>query len=198
MPILGSTGGLSARAFGFRGLTAAPFILQGNYDALATVTVPSGGVSSITFSGIPQTGYAHLQVRGIGRTGRSSTEDNLRVTFNSDTGNNYSWHNLAGYGTGVEANGFANQPGMYQGWITAANDGAGIFGTAIIDILDYSNTTKNKTSRSLTGYDWNGGGQMILASGSWMNTSAINSITLTPVFSSFNQYSQFALYGVKA
>jgi hypothetical protein len=166
------------------------------FESIATVTVGSGGQSTITFNSIPST-YKHLQIRGIGRTGRASTEDNIRVTFNSDTGTNYSWHNLAGYGTGVEANGNATQTGMNLGWITAANDGASIFGTAIIDILDYANTSKNKTSRSLTGYDWNGGGQIILASGSWQNTSAINSITLTPVFSTFAQYSSFALYGIK-
>ena len=39
------------------------FSLVGNYDALATVTVPSGGLSSITFAGIPTTGYSHLQIR---------------------------------------------------------------------------------------------------------------------------------------
>ena len=173
------------------------YTLTGNYDALGTVTVPIGGLSSITFAGIPQTGYSHLQIRGIGRTGRASIEDNLRVTFNSDTGSNYSWHNLAGYGSGVEANGFATQTGMNLGWITAASAGASIFGTALIDVLDYVNTSKYKTSRSLTGYDTNGGGQILFASGSWRNTAAINSVTITPVFSTFNQYSQFALYGVK-
>jgi hypothetical protein len=40
-----------------------PYTLTGNYDALGTVTVPSGGLSSVTFAGIPQTGYSHLQVR---------------------------------------------------------------------------------------------------------------------------------------
>jgi len=41
------------------------FTLTGAMDALATVTVPSGGVSSITFSALPQTGYSHLQLRSF-------------------------------------------------------------------------------------------------------------------------------------
>jgi hypothetical protein len=172
------------------------YSLPTSFDSIATTTVGAGGTSTITFTSIPQT-YTHLQVRLIGRTGRASTEDVLKVTFNSDTANNYSWHNVAGYGTGVEANGFASQNNMTLGWITAANDAAGIFGTAIFDILDYANTSKYKTSRSLTGYDWNGGGQLLLASGSWRNTSAITSITITPSFSALNQYSSFALYGIK-
>jgi hypothetical protein len=35
--------------------------LVGSYDALAAITVPSGGLSSISFAGIP-TGYRQLQL----------------------------------------------------------------------------------------------------------------------------------------
>jgi hypothetical protein len=66
-----------------------------------------------------------------------------------------------------------------------------------MDILDYANTNKFKTTRTLEGYDANGSGNVSLTSGLWQSTSAINSITITAV-GTFNQYSQFALYGVKA
>jgi hypothetical protein len=33
-----------------------------------------------------------------------------------------------------------------------------VFGVAIIDILDYANTSKNKTVRALSGEDENGAG----------------------------------------
>ena len=59
------------------------FTLTGSYDALATVTVPSGGVSSITFSAIPQTGYSHLQLRTMVRSSDATSLTNLTGTFNS-------------------------------------------------------------------------------------------------------------------
>ena len=52
------------------------------------------------------------------------------------------------------------------------------FGTFIIDILDYANTNKYKTTRALAGYDGNGSGGPSLDSGNWRNTNAITSIKL--------------------
>jgi hypothetical protein len=72
-----------------------------------------------------------------------------------------------------------------------------IMGAGIIDILDYANTNKYKTARSLRGYDANGSGNMSLISGLWMNTAAISNITLTARGGSVDQYTTFALYGIK-
>jgi hypothetical protein len=74
---------------------------------------------------------------------------------------------------------------------------ANTFGTFILDILDYKDTNKYKTARSLDGSDANGSGEISLRSGSWRNTAAITSITLTPTGTGIAQYSSFALYGIK-
>jgi hypothetical protein len=76
------------------------------------------------------------------------------------------------------------------------------YSASIIDILDYANTNKYKTYRALTGIDKNGSGSIQLTSGVWRNTTAITSITITPQSNTsptnqFQQYSQFALYGIK-
>jgi hypothetical protein len=198
MPILGSTGGLSARAFGFRGLTAAPFILQGNYDALATVTVPNGGVSSITFAGIPQTGYSHLQLRILQRASGSGSNWTNQLQFNGDTTSaNYREHFLYGDGSSVGAGSY-QQWYIAQGSIPGAGNSANIFGVAVIDILDYANTNKNKVVKSLSGFDANGSGEVMFDSLLWMNTNTITSITMTVYTTNLTEYSQFALYGVKA
>jgi len=65
--------------------------------------------------------------------------------------------------------------------------------------LDYANTNKNKTIRTLGGQDANGSGEVVFISGLWMNSStAVNAITLVlPGGGNFAQYSSFALYGVK-
>ena len=175
-----------------------PFTLVGNYDALATVTVPSGGLASVAFAGIPTTGYSHLQLRCLARTDRALTSDQLRITLNSDAAANYSDHNLSGDGASATASAAANNSYMFLGRSAAATATASIFGATIIDILDYANTNKYKTVRSLTGVDLNGSGNITLASGSWRNTAAVTSIQVTFLGSSMSQYSSFALYGVKS
>ena len=57
---------------------------------IATYTVPSGGQASITFTNIPQT-YTDLKLYISARTARTSDYlDDMDITFNNDTGANYS------------------------------------------------------------------------------------------------------------
>jgi hypothetical protein len=168
---------------------------EGAYDSLATVTVPSGGVASITFAGIPST-YKHLQIRYFSRDNAAGGNNNLLVTFNNDTAGNYSWHYLTGDGSSAFAGANTSTTSILSGKVAAATAGASIFGVGVIDILDYQNTNKYKTLRALTGNDNNGSGSVFYASGLWQSTSAITSISLSSG-NTQQQYSQFALYGVK-
>ena len=176
------------------------YTLTGSYDALATVTVPSGGASSITFSAIPQTGYKHLQLRIFGNTNGPYNNDYMKFQFNGDTGSNYylghklqaNGSSVAAYadGSGTSANIFAN----------AGQNGSSIFAATIVDILDFTSVNKNKTIRSLSGADYNGSGNIYYESAMWFPSTpaGINSIYITSgTGSTFLQYSQFALYGVK-
>jgi len=63
-------------------------------------------------------------------------------------------------------------------------------------VLDYADTNKFKTVRSLGGNDTNGGGNVFLMSGFFQSTSAINSVTLF-TDANFATTTQIALYGVK-
>jgi hypothetical protein len=164
----------------------------GDYESIATVTVGSGGSSSISFTSIPST-YQHLQVRAIQRC--SSGVNNLQMQLNSDTRNNYSTHRLGGTGEGVFADATTSTSGMKLGLTGLATS---TFGATIVDLLDYANVNKYKTVRSLNGFDENGvRGYILLTSGLWMNTNAVTSITIYPSADSFQQYSSFALYGIK-
>jgi hypothetical protein len=192
-PILGARGGLAASAYGFTSGAAA----VGDYESIATVTVGSGGSLSITFSSIVGT-YKHLQIRGIAKY-LNTAGGSMRLQFNSDTGSNYSYHYLSGDGASASAG--AGTSGTFIAPSIGQQD-TGQFTASVIDILDYSNTNKYKTSRILSGLDKNGSGSMQLSSGLWMSTSAITSITLTPQSNTtptnqFEQYSSFALYGIK-
>lgn len=166
------------------------------YDSIATVTVGSGGSASVTFSSIPAT-YTHLQIRGISKTDRADDNDNVKMQFNSDTGANYSHHVLLGTGSSAIASATANASSILTIAGAAAN-AASVFGVGIIDILDYKDTNKYKTVRTLSGYVSNSTGFSALQSGNWRSTSAVTSIVLSPnIGSNFNEYSQFALYGIK-
>jgi hypothetical protein len=173
-------------------MSANLFQPAGAYDSLATVTVGSGGLSSIVFAGIPA-GYKHLQIRAFAR---ATSQARLIMRLNGDTGNNYSVHYILGDGTSASAGAAASAANLAMAQSQAD---ANIFSASIVDLLDYSNTSKNKTVRILAGNEKNASGSEIaLWSGAFLNTSAINSATLN-FDSSANiaQYSQFSLYGVR-
>lgn len=181
--------------------TWSPWEPAGAYDALATVTVPSGGAASITFAGIP-TGYKHLQLRGNLKTTNASTDGSpMTLTANGDTTHtNYYTHQLQGNGSTAAS--YSVQASSWQGaGVGNAPDAnlTSIFGAFVIDILDYASVTKNKTFRTLSGFDANGSGLINLWSGLWMNSSTpITTLTTQfPQGRSLAQHSTFALYGVK-
>jgi hypothetical protein len=161
----------------------------GAYDALATVTVGSTAVSTIEFAGIP-TGYKHLQVRIMQMT---SGTINPKLRINGDTtGANYYMHSIYNNNPNVSAYNEANNSSGISYLYNETTQPA----VAVIDILDYSSTTKNKTIRDLGGYDANGSGYIFYRSGGWFQTSAITRLTFAEP-SNFLTGTQFALYGIK-
>jgi len=193
MPIRGSFAGASARAYGL----GAGAILPGDFESIQTITAGSA-VASIEFTSIPSN-YTHLQIRYVGRNNGATTDSNVELQFNSDTAANYSQHGL--YSNNLSTPGsFANinQTNILAGRITGANSSASIFGSCVIDILDYANTNKYKTTRTLTSNDQNGSGFIFFESGNWRSTSAITSILIKPADGySWVTNSTFALYGIK-
>ena len=167
-----------------------------NFSSIATVTVGSGGASSITFSSIPST-YTHLQVRAFIKSARTSTDsDSLYVLVNSDgTAADYANHGI--YGNGSTASSFENvTSAQLLPYIAPLSTATNIGGVAILDILDYSNTNKFKTVRGIGGFDINGSGYLSFGSYLWQNTGAINTLYFL-MNANFVQYTSFALYGVK-
>ena len=161
---------------------------------IQSYVVPSGGTASFTFSSIPST-YSHLQLRVLSKS-TTAGQTNIAIRFNSDTGNNYAWHQL--YGDGASAAASAATSTNLIRCIHSSND-SNVFGAGVIDVLDYANSNKYKTTRTLSGYDMNGsGGYIMLRSGVWMSTSAISSLTVVPESGNLAQYTSLALFGVKA
>ena len=185
MPILGVT------ASSISGHLIAPD--TGVMFPIGMVQVGSAGASTVSFSSIPST-YTHLQVRFM-NFGQSSTAQYFRL--NGDAGSNYARHLLVGSGSSAAAYAGASQTEL---WPISGLNTTNLAAVGVIDILDYKNTSKYKTTRTLGGIDNNGGvtnNEVALSSGLWMNTNAITSITFFPLSGNFTQHSSFALYGIK-
>ena len=190
-PILGSIGSLAAKAFGFGKYVSSASPITGAFDALATVTVPSGGLSSITFSGIPST-YTDLEIRTLGRTVyAANSNSNVSIFYNGDTtATNYYSHYL--YGTGASAGAAANNSALYSFQTPDDSVTTNVFGAAISVVKDYANPYKNTTLRSLSGYDGNGSGVIAFTSTGWTN--------MTPVTAQDGNWktgTTISLYGVR-
>jgi len=194
---------LKTGTFSRSGLVGNPVIMPGSYESIATVTVGAGGTSSVDFTSIPST-YTHLQIRGLVKVSRTSGNENLGAQFNGDTGSNYSWHQLIGNGSGGISQAGATQSFMFLGeTIGSWGSAASMFDGTVIDILDYKDTNKYKTTRTLIGADQNGTtapngdtGKIVFASANWRNTAAITSVKIYATSGTINEYSSFALYGV--
>jgi len=200
MPLVGSFAGASARAYGL----GAGGVQVGDFESISTVTVGTA-TTTVTFSSIPAT-FTHLQIRASLQTERATYPLNkIFWRFNSDTASNYSSH--AVYGDGSSATSAVENTTAISGFdnfSTNTGNSSEVYGVLIMDILDYANTSKYKTSRALSGFDVNGtiatyGGRVGLTSGNWRSTSAITSVTFTvDNAANFSADSKFALYGVKA
>lgn len=173
-------------------------VAGGDFEAISSVTVGSGGASSIEFTSIPST-FAHLQVRLIGRSTYASQMRQFSIRLNGVSTSSYSSHQLYGDGSGAYGNGASSQTSVYAGNCFGASISSSIFSAAIIDILDYSSTSKNTTIRAFAGSDSNSvQGNVFVSSGLYINTAAIAGFQIYPDLGNFAQYSTAALYGVKA
>lgn len=161
--------------------------MASTYTPIATYTA-TGTPASYTFSSIPST-YTDLVLIGSaarGITGSGSADYN--VTFNGDTGSNYSVTLLYESPASTRSSNRAN-----LNWMGAVGDGNNL--PSILHFMNYANTTTYKTALGRWGSASDG---IVRASvGLWRSTSAINSITITPPNGIANG-STFTLYGIKA
>jgi hypothetical protein len=167
--------------------------LANSYESIETVSLTSV-TPSITFSSIPST-YKHLQIR-IFSAGDQNT--NVRLQFNGDTGSNYAFHGMQagpGYGGSIYTNSGLGQTSIML--FDQQLNNSTYFNSSIVDILEYSSSSKNKVTRTFSGVQNNTTGFIYFESGLWNNTTAVNSITIRPVSFNFYDKSVFALYGIK-
>ena len=170
-----------------------------SFESIATATA-AGGETSFTFSSIPST-FTHLQIRGKAQYNNANGPAQLQLRLNSNTGSNYAMHFFRGNGSTTYAQGNASSTRILLDAAVFSNGAGDYFGSSIVDIHDYANTSKNKTVRYFAGCDSNNtkSGQVSLGSGVFISTSAISSIEIAVDGSyTFQSGTVFSLYGIKA
>jgi len=165
-----------------------------NMIPISTVTVGSGGVATISFTGIPQT-YTDLILKASIRTDRSNdNNDNIQIKPNGST-SNLTFRMLRGNGSSAASNTNANWWGFVDGNYTSTSN---TFGNTEIYIPNYSGSN-NKSFSSDSVMETNATeGYASISAILWSDTSPITSLILNPLFgSNFMQYSTFTLYGIR-
>ena len=168
------------------------------YEAIATVTVGSGGAADITLSSIPQS-YTDLKLVASMRC-TATFGNNFYDTYITVNGTNLSFRDLLGQGSGTPSsrNGATDFPTL---GVTSSGATASTFGNIEIYFPNYNSTTTYK-SVSMDSVSETNATQAAaqLSAGLYSSNTAISSITITPYNSptgSLAQYSTFSLYGIK-
>jgi hypothetical protein len=194
MPLLGSRASGAALAFGLNS-----FQINGGFESLFSFSVGVGGTNSINIP-VPA-GYKSLQLRCLHKTNRAGSLDGLKMTFNSDTANNYSKQYM--YATVSATSGFAQNT---QGYIqvdssTASLQDSNHFGVSLVDIFGYNDSGMFTTTRNLGGASKDAGAgafEIDWEGGVWASTATVSSIQLSPYLgTNILQNSKFYLYGIR-
>ncbi len=165
-----------------------------NMIPIQTVTVGSGGASSIDFTGIPQN-YTDLVIKASVRT--SGTNPTMNVYMNGDTvvsGGNNAYRSLYGDGASAASN---NGSQLYSGYVNQSTETSNTFSNTEIYIPNY--ISSNYKSWSVDSVSENNGTTSYTSMWAkiWLQTAPINRVTMTMFSGNFVQYSSATLYGIR-
>lgn len=171
-------------------------LITGSYESISTNTLSSNS-NVVNITSIPST-YKHLQLRIFARHSGTVGIADATVYFNGDENANYtkSW-TFTFDGGGPYTSRSLNSNGFSMGYF-ANNGSSSVFGSFVLDILDYTNTNKHKTAQYLNGVEKTSSGTTVIlhGTGSWLNTAAVSSIRIS-CGEAITAGSTFALYGIK-
>lgn len=159
-------------------------------------SIASGsGIVTPTFTSIPQT-FTHLQLRMSLRDTSGAAATNAFLRFNGDGAANYWQFRMSGDGATASGTGNTSYGGYMPIGIVPGSTTANVYGIVIVDILDYTNTSKTKAVKSSTGFDANGSGYVGFGGGFWNSTAAINSLQCGADTVGNALYTRIDLYGI--
>jgi hypothetical protein len=166
--------------------------MANTYTLIGSVTVGSGGASTIDFTSIPQT-YTDLSIKCSFRTNTGGNYDDIDMSFNGESARQWRGVYAVTTSTGSGNNTSIN--------IVAAANGAGstgsFFSNCDIYIAGYTSTGVKSilgegAAENNSTTNWN----VNLSANTITNSAAVTSISLYGA-GSFVQYSTVYLYGIK-
>lgn len=161
---------------------------------IASVTVGSGGASSIDFTSIPST-YTDLCVKLSARPTSGGTTQ-AQIRFNSSGGTAYSDKTIEGDGSTAVS--FSRSSQAYVFAVAVNGTTSNTFGNTEFYIPNYAGSNNKSISIDSVSEANTTSAYMALVAGLWSNTSAINAVNLTLNGVNFAQYSTATLYGIKS
>jgi hypothetical protein len=163
------------------------------YTKIASNTVGSGGVASVTFSSIPQT-YTDLVLFHSSRS--TAANNNILLSFNGGAGGtSFSDRTLGSTGSGVFST-FNNSSAQIYGLLNQSAYTASTFDSGCYYIPNYRSSNFKSVLYDGTQESNTTNIYQYLLAGLWSNTSAITSVVVAPVGFNFAEYSTFTLYGI--
>ena len=155
--------------------------------------------ASVTFTSIPQT-YTDLLLKYSCRSTSTAGSDiyaNLRIQFNSDTGNNYNGILFFGTGTTSGSGSYTSQSGNLFSYANGNVTTASTFSNGEVYIPNYTSSNQKVSSVDCVVENNAAAGFTELASERWTGTSAITTIDVVSIYGSHTADSTFYLYGIK-
>jgi hypothetical protein len=163
---------------------------------LQTVTVGSGGATTITFSSIPQ-GYTDLKIFVSARGTGSFSETGFTLTFNGDSSSNYSNTRVEGSGSSASSGNASNATSLFVGNLVGTTGTANTFASNDIYVPNYTGSNYKSVLFDYAPENNGTANYAGVGAGLYRSTSAITSITFGPGSgTAFAQYSTFSIYGV--
>lgn len=163
---------------------------------ISSYTVGSGGVSTVTFSSIPQF-YTDLKLVASVRTDSNSINDGVILTINDSSNAIYNYVRIVGNGSTITNAIVTGNTNLYVNFAANANvSTSNTFGNTEIYFLNYTSSS-NKSINADAVVENNATTSYISTQAHlFEDTSPITKISYTPG-TTILQYSSFYLYGIK-
>ena len=172
-----------------------------NMIPISTITVGSGGISSVSFNNIPQT-YTDLKILGSARTVRSgASSDYLLIIFNGSSASGYEYRTLQGNGSAASSNnGGSGLSGTAIGFdrFPSSTATANTFGNFEMYIPNYTASRYKSISSDQVAENNASEAISLLQASIWANNSPISSIKFSIGGGTLiDVHSTFTLYGIR-
>jgi hypothetical protein len=168
--------------------------MANTYEAIATVTVGSGGATDIDFTSIPAT-FTDLVVKLSLRSNQNLVARGILLKFN---GNSLNYSGKLIDGDGTSAGSFnASTTSIDSIIINGTGSTASTFSNTEVYIFNYAGSTNKSVSIDNVLENNATLGYQDLVASLWSDSAAINQITFTIGAGLYAQYSTATLYGIK-